>query len=335
MFDYIDSSGNVITYDQINKMAKEGKTSFAAIIKKNGYKQKPKPNNTQYGKALLSNTPNQVIGPKVKKDTPVIATKKKEPVVEKAVVQNKQTFTPSLDPFAGTDLAQSKIGGQELLLSNEYKKEKAKKLQEEKKQLEIDEAATKAREAKRVNERLLTENKPVFEKANDYIASIGLNVTEKEEQSKKAEDEINGNTFFEKTKGVINQASDVRNYGIQKAHSNWIAFLDDDDTIADDYVEIFYNEQQIFDFDIYVFRMKMEQRIIPSHLCFDFKICDVGISFVCHKNVFHKIMFQNSHTEDFEFLDNARKKNYKIVISNTIKYFVKEIYNKNIIYFIN
>ena len=136
---------------------------------------------------------------------------------------------------------------------------------------------------------------------------------------------------IEKTKGVINQASDVRNYGIQKANSNWIAFLDDDDTIADDYVEIFYNEQQIFDFDIYIFRMKMEERIIPSHLCFDFKICDVGISFVCHKNVFHKIMFKNSHTEDFEFLDNARKKNYKIIISNTIKYFVKEIYNKNII----
>ena len=34
MFDYIDSSGNIITYDQINKMAKEGKTSFDAIIKK-------------------------------------------------------------------------------------------------------------------------------------------------------------------------------------------------------------------------------------------------------------------------------------------------------------
>ena len=90
MFDYIDSSGNVITYDQINKMAKEGKTSFAAIIKKNGYKPKPKPNNTQYGKALLSNTPNQVIGPKVKKDTPIIATKKKEPVVKKTSLTPRQ-----------------------------------------------------------------------------------------------------------------------------------------------------------------------------------------------------------------------------------------------------
>ena len=134
---------------------------------------------------------------------------------------------------------------------------------------------------------------------------------------------------IEKTKGVINQASDVRNYGIQKANSNWIAFLDDDDTIAEDYVEIFYNEQQFFDFDIYIFRMKMEERIIPSHNCFDFKICDVGISFVCHKKVFDKLMFKNSHTEDFEFLDNARKKKYKMIISNTIKYYVKEIYNKN------
>jgi glycosyltransferase involved in cell wall biosynthesis len=134
---------------------------------------------------------------------------------------------------------------------------------------------------------------------------------------------------IEKTKGIINQASDVRNYGIQKASSKWIAFLDDDDTIAEDYVEIFYNEQQIFDFDIYVFRMKMDQRIIPNYDCFDFKICDVGISFICHKKIFEKISFQNSHTEDFEFLNNAREKKYKIIISNTIKYYVKEIYNKN------
>jgi lipoprotein-anchoring transpeptidase ErfK/SrfK len=53
MFDYIDSSGNVITYDQINKMAKEGKTSFDAIVKKNGYKPKPKTTKVKSGAELL------------------------------------------------------------------------------------------------------------------------------------------------------------------------------------------------------------------------------------------------------------------------------------------
>jgi hypothetical protein len=196
MFDYIDSSGNVITYDQINKMAKEGKTSFDAIVKKNGYKPKPKPKTTKVksGAELLG------IDTTAKKAAAVTPEKKKTPVVKETVVESKPTFTPSSDPLAGTKLAQPIMGGKEMLLSEEYKKERAKKLQEEKKQLEIDEAALKAREAKRVNKKLLTENKVVFDKADEYITSIGLNPTEKEEQNKKAVDEINGNTFFEKAK---------------------------------------------------------------------------------------------------------------------------------------
>lgn len=203
MFEYIDSSGNIITYDQITKMAKEGKTSFDAIVKKNGYKPKPKSNNKLYGNALLSYTPNQVIGPKAKEAASVTPEKKKTPAAKETIVKAKPTFTPSLDPFAGTDLAQPIMGGREMLLSEEYKKERAKKLQKEKKQLEIDEAALKARQAKRTNAKLLTENKTLFDKAKEYIASIGLNPTEKEEQSKKAVDEINGDTFFEKAKAGI------------------------------------------------------------------------------------------------------------------------------------
>ena len=67
---------------------------------------------------------------------------------------------------------------------------------------------------------------------------------------------------IEKKGSSINQASEVRNYGISKANSEWIAFLDDDDTISNDYVEIFYKEKQIFNFDVYIFRMNMNNRII-------------------------------------------------------------------------
>jgi hypothetical protein len=194
MFDYIDSSGNIITYDQITKMAKEGKTSFDAIVKKNGYKPKPNATKAKSSAELLG------VDTTTKKTTTVTPEKKKTSVAKEAIAEAKPTFTPSTDPFVGTKLAQPMIGGKEMLLSEEYKKERAKKLQEEKKQLEIDEAALKAREAKRTNKKLLTENKTVFDKANEYITSIGLNPTEKEEQSKKAVDEINGNTFFEKAK---------------------------------------------------------------------------------------------------------------------------------------
>jgi glycosyltransferase involved in cell wall biosynthesis len=44
-------------------------------------------------------------------------------------------------------------------------------------------------------------------------------------------------------KGInINSAGEVRNYGINYVKSKWIAFLDDDDIIEDDYVETFINE---------------------------------------------------------------------------------------------
>ena len=110
MFDYIDSSGNIITYDQINKMAKEGKTSFDAIVKKNGYKQKP--NKVKSGAELLGI------------DT---TTKKKTPIAKKTVIEDNQTSTRSFYSVDSNPTKQSKLYGEELLLSNKYKDEKAKK----------------------------------------------------------------------------------------------------------------------------------------------------------------------------------------------------------------
>ena len=135
---------------------------------------------------------------------------------------------------------------------------------------------------------------------------------------------------IEKTNGVINQASDVRNYGIQKVepYSQWIGFLDDDDTIHPHYVQYFLEEKNLFDFDIYIYRMIMDNRIIPSHNCYDFTLGDVGISFLCKKEIFKNIYFQNSHTEDFDFLAKARINNYKLIISEKIYYYVKQNSNQ-------
>tara|TARA_B100001175_G_C19473862_1_gene623220 strand:- start:511 stop:1185 length:675 start_codon:yes stop_codon:yes gene_type:complete len=123
----------------------------------------------------------------------------------------------------------------------------------------------------------------------------------------------------------INQASEVRNYGIRKAESKWIAFLDDDDTLSKDYVEIFYNEQKNFNFDVYIFRMKMDNRIIPNQNEKNIKICDIGISFIIKKYIFDNISFENSGTEDYDFLKKVENNNHKIIISNYVSYFVKGI----------
>jgi len=123
----------------------------------------------------------------------------------------------------------------------------------------------------------------------------------------------------------INSAGNVRNYGIRFAKTKWIAFLDDDDEIANDYIDIFYRELKILpDLDVLIFRMKQENRIIPNLKIDNFYICDVGISFVMKKSIYDKgLKFIPNSAEDFLYLDQIRNKKYKIVISPYIKYFVK------------
>lgn len=141
------------------------------------------------------------------------------------------------------------------------------------------------------------------------------------------DDEINENiTFYEieKTKCVINQASDVRNYGIQFVESDWIAFVDDDDTISEDYVDYFFKQSNIFHFDLFIYRMiNQDLKIFPSLKSKDIIPCDVGISFIMKKKIFEKIKFENSHCEDYDFINLVKKNNYLILVSNKIKYFVK------------
>lgn len=45
----------------------------------------------------------------------------------------------------------------------------------------------------------------------------------------------------------INSAGNIRNYGMSMVNTEWIGFLDDDDIIADDYLECFYKELQYHD----------------------------------------------------------------------------------------
>ena len=142
------------------------------------------------------------------------------------------------------------------------------------------------------------------------------------------EETLNNDKFsiyeIEKTSGVINQASEVRNYALQYVNTKWVAFLDDDDTISNDYVEYFLKQTNIFQFDLFIYRMiNKDLKIFPSLESKDIIPCDVGISFIVKKTVFDCVSFKNSHCEDYDFLNLVKKNNYLILISNTIKYFVK------------
>jgi glycosyltransferase involved in cell wall biosynthesis len=154
---------------------------------------------------------------------------------------------------------------------------------------------------------------------------------------------------IEKKGLYINCAGNVRNEGIKYATTEWIAFLDDDDTISHNYIETFYKELELNPYlDVLIFRMMINSRIIPKLETNNFYLNDVGISFIMRLSIHSSgTTFIPDGAEDFLYLDKIRKEGYKMVISPYIKYFVRNepfftniignrtIINSNFIIFIN
>ncbi len=128
----------------------------------------------------------------------------------------------------------------------------------------------------------------------------------------------------------VNHAGNVRNFGIQQVKSEWIAFLDDDDIIHPKYIETFWNEIDEKDnyvgIDVFVFRMKLGERIVPSFQQKDIVPFDVGISFLVRKSVLEKnnIKFVPDGMEDYFFLQQCKEKKCVIFLSKYVMYYVKE-----------
>jgi len=123
----------------------------------------------------------------------------------------------------------------------------------------------------------------------------------------------------------VNSAGLVRNYALSLVKTEWIAFLDDDDIISDDYIEIFYKEIKLYpETDLLIFRMNNHGRIIPKLDTNNFYLCDVGISFTMRKKIYNNgLIFVPDGAEDFLYLDKIRRNGYKIMISPYTKYHVR------------
>ena len=127
--------------------------------------------------------------------------------------------------------------------------------------------------------------------------------------------------------GVSNHAAAVRNLGLQHVQTPWVAFVDDDDTIDTQYVNILHHEvQQNEDAHIIIFRMKYtDGRVLPPHDHTDFVLNHVGISFAMKMDYVRdkSLTFRPSSTEDFELLDRCRQAGASIRISPSITYYVR------------
>ena len=126
--------------------------------------------------------------------------------------------------------------------------------------------------------------------------------------------------------GVHNHAGRVRNEGIRHAKTDWVGFVDDDDTLQPTYMTRFYDHLSKSSPDVILFRMKnSDGRILPLEYQTDFYMNDVGISFCTKRSLFvnEKFWFEPSPTEDFDLLDRLRSRHKYILMSPHVEYIVR------------
>lgn len=127
--------------------------------------------------------------------------------------------------------------------------------------------------------------------------------------------------------GIKNHAGQVRNAAFNLVTTEWIAFVDDDDTLSPDYVNKFKEEIALNPkAKCIIFRMKTKydpDKVLPAPHHNNFLKNKVGISFAIKKDI--NILFEPSLVEDFVLLDKIRSENHKMVISPYVTYFVREL----------
>jgi glycosyltransferase involved in cell wall biosynthesis len=114
----------------------------------------------------------------------------------------------------------------------------------------------------------------------------------------------------------------VRNEGIKMCQTEWIGFLDDDDTIHQDYVKTLTEKYTSYDF--VVWRMKTTDGKIYPELTRNNLIRNrVGIS-ISFKNKYSNMIFDsNDDGEDFEFVDKLQNTTTNFIITPEIYYNIR------------
>ena len=124
-----------------------------------------------------------------------------------------------------------------------------------------------------------------------------------------------------KEKGRTGKAGMVRNEALREAWGGWTAFLDDDDSIREDYVELLLTKYSKY--DIVIFRMVGGKTVFPPIGNDDLIYGRVGISFAFNTSKFDNVLFEkNSHMEDYELLVRLVTPSVKFVVTDEIVYYI-------------
>lgn len=131
--------------------------------------------------------------------------------------------------------------------------------------------------------------------------------------------------------GLQNFAATIRNYGMMKARTEWVAFVDDDDLVSTDYVTRLVEEIRLDPgIETVVFRMSgMYSNVLhvfPRAEDSVFEKNYVGISFSLRRELFEAgFWFQPSQTEDFDMLEKISEARRRMVLSPHVTYYVRHV----------
>lgn len=125
--------------------------------------------------------------------------------------------------------------------------------------------------------------------------------------------------------------SAIRNGLIKIADTEWVSFLDDDDTVTDDYVRRLREETDKHpDADVVIFReyfigelMEGLGKYYPDHFIWQAPVLhwgQVGISFSVKREIAMEYPFIDEDNEDYHFLRRIEAAGYKIHFSKYIVY---------------
>ena len=123
-------------------------------------------------------------------------------------------------------------------------------------------------------------------------------------------------------KNKLGESGLVRNIGIKECNTEWIGFLDDDDTIHQDYVKTLLEKYHSYDF--IVWRMQNTNGlVIPRWNRNELVLNNVGIS-LSYKNKFQNLFFdKNVAGEDFFFVEKLKNKTNNFIITDEVFYFIR------------
>lgn len=132
-----------------------------------------------------------------------------------------------------------------------------------------------------------------------------------------------------------NHGGAVRNAAIGHIgdDTEWVAFVDDDDTISPFYVDALQDEiGRQPHADGVLFRMSLNDtahvlgaRVIPAPYVTSLRLNDVGISFAVRSKVARQYPFVASSREDFDFLHVMTHAGHQLSLSGFVAYFVRQV----------